>query len=88
MDGRLPDLHEQAAVHACEGAPDHASGARAPDRGGAGATRLDENPDLMRVPRGTVEHPFSTIKAEMGETHFPTKQLPPFVGRTGAGHCA
>src|ERR1044071_1749459 len=39
-------------------------------------TRLDANPDLMRVRRETVEHPFGTIKARMGATHFLMKRLP------------
>ena len=38
--------------------------------------RLDESPDLMRVRRETVEHPFGTIKARMGATHFLMKRLP------------
>ena len=38
--------------------------------------RLDENPHLMRVRRETVEHPFGTLKARMGATHFLTKTLP------------
>ena len=37
--------------------------------------RLDENPLAMRVRRETVEHPFGTIKARMGATHFLTKRL-------------
>jgi hypothetical protein len=37
--------------------------------------RLDENPDAMRVRRQTVEHPFGTIKAWMGASHFQTKTL-------------
>ncbi len=37
--------------------------------------RLDENPDAMRIRRQTVEHPFGTIKAWMGATHFQTKTL-------------
>jgi len=32
--------------------------------------RMDEAPDMMRVRRCTVEHPFGTIKAWMGATHF------------------
>jgi transposase len=32
--------------------------------------RLDANPDAMRVRRQTVEHPFGTLKARMGATHF------------------
>ena len=38
--------------------------------------RLDENPRAMRVRRETVEHPFGTIKARMGATHFLMKTLP------------
>ena len=38
--------------------------------------RLDENPQAMRLRRETVEHPFGTIKARMGSTHFLMKTLP------------
>ena len=38
-------------------------------------TRLDQNPDKMRTRRETVEHPYGTIKAWMGATHFQTKTL-------------
>jgi DDE family transposase len=38
--------------------------------------RLDCNPDKMRVRRQTVEHPFGTIKAWMGATHFQMRRLP------------
>jgi len=38
--------------------------------------RLDENPQAMRMRRETVEHPFGTIKARMGATHFLMKTLP------------
>jgi len=38
--------------------------------------RLDENPDAMRQRRETVEHPFGTIKARMGASHFLMKTLP------------
>jgi transposase len=37
--------------------------------------RLDEHPEKMRQRRETVEHPFGTIKARMGATHFLMKQL-------------
>ena len=37
--------------------------------------RLDENPEAMRQRRETVEHPFGTIKARMGATHFLMKRL-------------
>ena len=38
--------------------------------------RLDEHPEKMRQRRETVEHPFGTIKASMGATHFLMKTLP------------
>ncbi len=38
--------------------------------------RLDEHPEKMRLRRETVEHPFGTIKARMGATHFLMKTLP------------
>lgn len=31
---------------------------------------------MMRCRRATVEHPFGTIKAWMGSTHFLTRTLP------------
>ena len=37
--------------------------------------RLDNNPEAMRIRRETVEHPFGTIKARMGATHFLMKRL-------------
>ena len=37
--------------------------------------RLEQKPDIMRVRRQTVEHPFGTIKAWMGATHFLTRTL-------------
>jgi transposase len=37
--------------------------------------RLDRMPDAMSVLRQTVEHPFGTIKAWMGSTHFLTRTL-------------
>jgi transposase len=38
--------------------------------------RLDADPHAMRRRRETVEHPFGTMKARMGATHFLTKTLP------------
>ncbi|WP_416140021.1 IS1182 family transposase [Halomonas sp. HK25] len=38
-------------------------------------SRLDWNPEMMRLRRQTVEHPFGTLKAWMGATHFTTKRL-------------
>ena len=37
--------------------------------------RLDRQPEMMRVRRQTVEHPFGTIKYWMGWSHFLTKTL-------------
>jgi transposase len=38
--------------------------------------RLDRTPEAARLRRQTVEHPFGTLKAWMGATHFLTKTLP------------
>ncbi|WP_029968279.1 transposase, partial [Paraburkholderia graminis] len=32
-------------------------------------------PEMMRIRRQTVEHPFGTIKAWMGATHFLTRTI-------------
>jgi len=37
--------------------------------------RLDRMPDAMLIRRQTVEHPFGTLKAWMGATHFLTRTL-------------
>ena len=37
--------------------------------------RLDGMPDAMTIRRQTVEHPFGTLKAWMGSTHFLTRTL-------------
>jgi transposase len=37
--------------------------------------RLDRRPNAMRTRRATVEHPFGTLKAWMGATHFKTRTL-------------
>ncbi len=37
--------------------------------------RLDHMPDAMKIRRQTVEHPFGTLKAWMGATHFLTRTL-------------
>ena len=38
--------------------------------------RLDRSPRPCELRRQTVEHPFGTLKAWMGSTHFLTKTLP------------
>ena len=37
--------------------------------------RLDRAPGTMRIRRQTVEHPFGTLKAWMGATHFLTRTI-------------
>lgn len=37
--------------------------------------RMDLNPELMRIRRATVEHPFGTLKHWMGASHFLTRGL-------------
>jgi hypothetical protein len=37
--------------------------------------RLSEAPEMMRVRKRTVEHPFGTLKQWMGATHFLTRKL-------------
>ena len=37
--------------------------------------RLERKPEMMKVRRSTVEHPFGTIKNWMGHTHFQMKTL-------------
>jgi hypothetical protein len=37
--------------------------------------RLDRAPETMRIRRQTAEHPFGTIKAWMGATHFRMRTL-------------
>jgi transposase len=38
--------------------------------------RLERTPQASRIRRQTVEHPFGTLKAWMGATHFLTKTMP------------
>ncbi len=44
--------------------------------------RLDANAQALRQRRETVEHPFGTMKARMGATHFLTKTLPEVAAET------
>ena len=37
--------------------------------------RLDCDPEIMRVRRQTVEHPYGTLKLWMGSAHFLTRTL-------------
>jgi hypothetical protein len=38
--------------------------------------RLNHLPEAMTIRRQTVEHPFASLKAWMGSTHFLTKTVP------------
>jgi len=38
-------------------------------------TRLSNAPEMMRVRKRTVEHPFGTLKQWMGAAHFLTRKL-------------
>jgi hypothetical protein len=38
--------------------------------------RLEQDPTQMQLRRQTAEHPFGTIKAWMGATHFLSRRLP------------
>lgn len=37
--------------------------------------RLDRMPEVARLRRQTVEHPYATLKAWMGATHFLTRTI-------------
>jgi transposase len=41
----------------------------------AAEARLGQHPEMMQERRAIVEHPFGTLKAWMGSTHFLTKTL-------------
>jgi hypothetical protein len=45
--------------------------------------RLDQHPEKTRRRRGTVEHPFGTLKMRMGATHFLMKKRCPGRLRDG-----
>jgi hypothetical protein len=53
----------------------------------AAQARLDADPEAMRRRRETVEHPFGTIKARMGATHFLMKTLPRVGAEKSAMAC-
>lgn len=46
------------------------------DRLDAMQAPLDRDPTEMQLPRQTAEHPFGTIKAWMGVTHFLCRRFP------------
>lgn len=41
----------------------------------AAQKRLDHDPEKLRLRKQTIEHPFGTIKAWMGSSHFQMKML-------------
>jgi len=73
MDQRVPGLSDQGSCKKRQGARitrwEHEHVVEAVQ------TRLDKNPQAMRVRRETVEHPFATLKMRMGATHFLMKRL-------------
>jgi transposase len=74
LDQCLPDLRAQEPLHNGSTPPDHRWEHEHVLE--AVQKRLDEHPEKMRQRRETVEHPFGTIKARMGATHFLMKTLP------------
>ena len=36
---------------------------------------MERAPDMMKLRRSTVEHPFGTLKSWMGSTHFQMKTI-------------
>jgi hypothetical protein len=70
---RLLHLSSQAQVYAGQAKADQALETRT--FLDAMQARLDRMPDAMGIRRQTVEHPFGTIKAWMGSTHFLTRTL-------------
>jgi hypothetical protein len=73
LDEYVRGLPAQERLHNGQGAARAAMGARGRPRGAQ--ARLDGKPDGMQLRRETVEHPFGTIKAWMGATHFKMKTL-------------
>ena len=74
LDQRLPELSDQGAVHHRQGAPPQPGGSTSTCWRRCSAASI-ENPEAMRQRRETVEHPFGTLKARMGATHFLMKLL-------------
>jgi len=81
--GRILDVFWSSACPRCQMKPQCTSGVQRritrwehEDVLDAAQRRLDYAPESMRLRRQTVEHPFGTLKAWMGSTHFLTKTLP------------
>jgi hypothetical protein len=81
--GRILDVYWSSACPRCQMKPQCTSGVQRritrwehEDVLDAAQRRLDHAPESMRLRRQTVEHPFGTLKAWMGSTHFLTKTLP------------
>src|ERR1700738_1102897 len=69
----MPNLRAQASMHARQGQTPEALGAR--ERARQDASQARPMPEAMTIRRQTVEHPFGTLKAWMGSTHFLTRTL-------------
>ena len=74
-DQCLPALCHQAQLHQGQRATDQGDGSMSTLSRWCSAG-LDAHPEKMRQRRETVEHPFGTIKARSGATHFLMKTLP------------
>ena len=70
------EMRAQIAMHDGAGAAYHAMGARASCSEAVQQLPRRKLRKKMRQRRETVEHPFGTIKARMGATHFLMKTLP------------
>ena len=69
----MPELHAENSVHA-----KHKSSSKALEHEAVleeMQRRLNQEPEMMRVRKRTVEHPFGTLKQWMGATHFLTRKL-------------
>ena len=69
----MPELRAKTPVHTEYGAASPSLGTRG--RAGGNAASNEHAPDMMRVRKRTVEHPFGTLKQWMGLTHFLTRKL-------------
>ena len=81
--GRTLDTYWSSACPRCQMTPQCTSGVQRritrwehEDVLDAVQRRLDHAPGSMRLRRQTAEHPFGTLKAWMGATHFLTKTFP------------
>ena len=69
----MSEMPDEGEMHAEQLSPNHTLGTRR--RARTMQERLNQTPEAARLRRQTVEHPFGTLKAWMGATHFLTKTL-------------